>query len=224
MNARRFFHARTGGFTLLEMMITLAVFVLLAAAVFGLMTGVLESTSTLQDNQNRRDQIVALNAYLTSQFNAMTAKSTLASYIRGDGEGLNQNGIIFGTANSATAIDSKVQPNGYYMLRVATYVTEAGQGQPQDARAVLNQSVTTDDPSLSWTKLIGDVKTTDWKFQDLNVTNWVEQWNIGTNPNLVEFTMQTGGDLQPTTMDFWIPKLNQVHVQIAAQPITTGTH
>jgi len=227
MNARTpkllFFRRRRGGFTLLEMMITLAVFILLASAVFGLMTGVLQSTSTLLDSQNRRDEVAALNAYLKFQLGEMTARSTLVSYQRGDGEGLNQNGILFGNLNYATAIDAKVQANGYYILRVATFTTTAAPDQPPDARQSLMQLVTTDDPSLIWTKLLGDIKTLDWKFQDLNVTDWVEQWNAGTNPNLIEFSMQPGGDLQQTTMDFWIPKLNQISLRIAAPPTTSGT-
>jgi len=201
-------------------MITLAIFILLAAAVFGIMTGVLQSTSSLQDNQNRRDQIEALSAFLGNKLREMPAAGTLTSYQRGDGEGLTQNGIIFGTANLATAIDAKIQPNGYYTLRLTTFTTEAGQSQPQDARQVLQQAVTTDDPTLVWTLLIGDIKTLDWKFQDLNVTDWVEQWNAATKPNLIEYSMQTAGDLQSTTMDFWIPKIETVTLSIAAPPKT----
>ena len=202
---------RGRGFTLLEMMITLAIFILLAAAVFGLMTGVLQSTSTLQDNSNRRDQIEALGAYLKNQLGSMPATGTLASYQRGDGEGLTQNGIIFGNNDRATAIDAKIQPNGYYALRLTSYSAGTGQGQPQDARQVLQQAVTTDDPTLTWAPLIGDIKTLAWKFQDFNVTQWVDLWGGGTKPNLVEFSLQTGGDLQPTTMDFWLPKIESPH-------------
>jgi type II secretory pathway pseudopilin PulG len=213
----------TGGFTLLEMMITLGVFILLASAVFGLMTSVLQSTGTLLDSQNRRDEVAALNAYLNFQLGEMTAQSTLVSYQRGNGEGLNQNGILFGTINIATAIDAKVQPNGYYVLRVATFTTTAAPDQPPDARQALLQLVGADDPSLIWNKLLGDIKTLDWKFQDLNVTDWVEQWNAGNNPNLIEFTMQPAGDLQQTTMDFWIPKLTRINLRLAAPSTTTTT-
>ena len=214
------FGGRKSGFTLLEMIITLAVFILLATAVFGLMTAVLESTATLQDNQDRRDEIAALNAYLKNQLTGMTAQGTITSYLRGDGEGLNQNGLIYGTYNSAAAIDAKVQPNGYYTLRVTTLVTAPSQTQQQDARSALQQSVTADDPSLTWVTLMTDIKTLDWKFQDLNITDWVEQWSTGSVPNLIEFTMQPGGELQPTTMDFWIPKLVPISVHIAAPPTT----
>jgi prepilin-type N-terminal cleavage/methylation domain-containing protein len=206
------------GFTLLEMMITLAVFVLLAAAVFGLMTGVLQSTSTLQDNSNRRDQIEALNAYLKNQLGGMSATGTLASYQRGDGEGLTQNGIIFGNPNRATAIDAKIQSNGYYALRLTTFTTSAGPDQPQDARQVLQQAVTTDDPSLIWSSLMGDIKTLHWKFQNFNVTQWLDLWSGGSKPNLVEFSLQPAADLQPTTMDFWLPKINSAATAGAPPP------
>jgi prepilin-type N-terminal cleavage/methylation domain-containing protein len=203
---------QASGFTLLEMMITLAIFVLLVGAVFGIMTGVLQGASTLQDNQNRRDQIEALNAYMNKKIGEMPATATLASYQRGDGEGLVQNGIIFGTANYATAFDAKSQPNGYYTLRVTTFTTEGGQDQPQDARQVLAQAVTTDDPTLVWSQLMTDIKTLDWKFLDFNVTQWVDIWSSTTKPNLMEFSMQPADELQPATIDFWLPKLETVTI------------
>jgi hypothetical protein len=207
----------TAGFTLLEMMITLAIFILLAAAVFGIMMGVLQGTSSLQDNQNHRDQIGALNAFLKKRLGEMPAAGTLVSYQRGDGEGLVQNGIIFGTVNLATAIDAKLQANGYYTLRLASFATDAAPNQPPDARQTLQQSVTTDDPTLIWTTLVTDIRNLDWKFLDFNQTVWVELWGSTSKPNLVEFSMQPAGDLQPTTMDFWLPQISTITLHIAAQ-------
>ena len=214
---------RIGGFTLIEMMITLAIFVLLAGAVFGLMTGVLQGTSTLQDNQDRRDQVAALNAFLKKKLSELPAASTIGSYQRGNGEGLTQNGIIFGTRNFAAVIDAKLQANGYYALRLTTFTTEAGTDQPQDARQVLQLGVTADDPTLTWTPLMGDIKTLDWKFLDFNSTVWVDLWSGSNKPNLVEFSMQPAGDLQLTTMDFWVPKIEAVTVNVAPKSSTTGT-
>ncbi len=196
------------------MIITLTVFLILAAAVFGLMTGTLQSASTLQDNQNRSDQLASLYAFVKTKLTTMPARSTIVSYLRGQGEGLVQNGIIFGNTNLATAIDAKIQPNGYYVLRLTSFATEASATEPQDARTVLAQSVTTDDPTLTWTVLISDVKTLDWKFQDVNLAQWVDTWSANATPNLIEFTLQGAGDLQPTTMDFWVPKINPISVRI----------
>ena len=160
------------GFTLLEMMITVSVFLILAVMIFDLMSGVLQGASTLQDNQNHSDEISSLYTFLKNKLTLMPARSTLASYARGDGEGLIQNGIIFGNTNLATAIDAKIQPNSLYLLRLTSFATDASAQQPQDARQVLMQSVTTDDPTLVWTPLIKDVKTLDWKFQDAALVQW----------------------------------------------------
>lgn len=212
---RSFTAKKTGnqhGFTLFEMMVTLAVFVLLAAAVFGLMTGVIQSSSTLQDNQNRRDEIAALNAYMKKKLTQLPANTSLISYQRGDGEGLLQNGIVFGTINDAMVFDAKVQPNGYYTIRMATFITSTDPSQSQDARQTLQQLASTDDPSVVWTNLMSDIKTLDWKFLDFNATIWVDLWPNNAKPNLVEFSMQPAGELQPTTMDFWVPKIDTVTV------------
>jgi hypothetical protein len=191
------------------MMITLAVFVLLAAAVFGIMTGVIGSASTLQDNLNHRDEVAALNSFLGKKLAGMDSTSSIFSYERGDGEGLEQNGIIFGNANLAMAVDAKIQDNSYYTLRVTTFAAAGGADNPQDARQVLLTAVTTDDPTLTWAPLMTDIKTLDWKFLDFNTTVWVDLWpsSSAANPNLVEFSLQPAGDVQPATMDFWLPKI-----------------
>jgi prepilin-type N-terminal cleavage/methylation domain-containing protein len=214
--------SRKSGFTLIEMMVTLVVFLLLCAGLFALMSSMLQGTSVLQDESDRRDTASALNAYIKTQLATMTAHSTLFSYLRGDGEGLNQNGIIFGTAATATVFDSKVQPNGLYTLRVANYAVDPSALTTQDARNVLVQLASTDDPSVNWTKLMTDLKTIDWKFQDPNITDWLEQWTESGNPNLVEFSMQVGGDDQPTTMDYWIPQLTAINLRIAPA-VSTGS-
>ena len=205
---------QSGGFTLLEMMLALATFVLLAASAFALLGGVIETSSTLQDNQNLHDQTVALNAYLKKKLGTMPSNSTIASYQRGNGEGLVQNGIIFGNKNFATAIDAKVQANGFYTVRQATLATSGGTDEVQDARIALQQSASTDDPTLTWISLMTDIKTIDWKFLDFNQTVWVELWSSSANPNLVEFDLQPAADQQPSTMDFWIPKVDTITLNL----------
>jgi hypothetical protein len=196
------------------MMISLVVLLLLAGMVFELMTGILESAATLQDNQDRGDRTAALCDFVKTKLTMMPARSTIASYSRGDGEGLIQNGIIFGNTNLATAIDGKIQPNGLYLLRVCSYATSATGQESQDARVTLTQSVTTDDPTLSWTPLIKDVKTLTWKFQDATLVQWDTTWTTTATPNLVELDLLAGGDLQPTTLDIWVPKINPIQVRI----------
>ena len=206
-------------FTLVEMVITMAIFVLLAGAIFGIITGVLQSANVLQDNQNRRDEIMALQDFLKNELNAMPGKATLNTYRRGDGEGLPLNGIIFGTAGLLTAIDAKAQPNGLYTLRVATF---SRSGDNVVAANDFNQAVTGDDDSLDWRDLIRDVRHIDWKFMALNTTQWLDDWSAvtATKPNLVEFSIQLAGETQPAVADLWIPPIVVAPVQ--ALPAVTN--
>jgi prepilin-type N-terminal cleavage/methylation domain-containing protein len=192
------------GFTLVEMMITLAVFILLSGMIFGIVTGVLRSAGSLQDNQNRGDQIGALQAYLKKQFIELPSQSILVSYRRGDGDGLTQNGIILGTDSFRTAIDAKLQANGLYTLRVSNFAS----GGDMAKDTAFNNDVSNDDSALTWTPLIQDVSSISWKFQDTNVIKWVDEWNgLSSRPALIEFTIKLAGDVRPTVMDFWLPHL-----------------
>jgi prepilin-type N-terminal cleavage/methylation domain-containing protein len=193
------------GFTLMEVMITLVIFVLLTAAVYAILAGILQGTSVLQYNQNHKDQIVALNAFLKKKLGGMNAQSDFFSYRR-DGEGLSQNGIIFGQNEVLLAIDAKVQANGYYTLRLASQVGLPSSG-PFTSQ-IFGQRVSSDDPSIVWTPLMRDVQHIDWKFQDPTTSQWVDQWiNAPHKPAMVEFTLQQAGDLQSNTKDFWLPPI-----------------
>lgn len=221
---------RSRGFTLIEMMMALVIMILLFTAVCEITGGVLRSSATLLDNQNHRDLVVALNAYLKRRLGEMSAQASLLSYRRGDGEGLLQNGIIMGIAQGsdgpATAIDAKVQPNGYYTLRLVTLNPD--DGPPQEPRVTafsrLLTLVTQDDPSLPWVTLIHDVQKPAWKFQEYNVVKWEDQWPNPSRPNLVEFTLQIAGDLRPVTMDFWVPTLVPASLSVpqSAAPAANG--
>lgn len=201
-----------GGFTLVEVIVTMVIFIILAAAVFGIITGVLQGVSTLQDNQVHRDQIQALNEFLKQRLSGLPARDFLISYRRNDGEGLAQNGIVISDNGNVTAIDAKLQPNGYYTLRIARYPVEVAQ----------HFDITKDDTSITWTPLLRDVKTVQWKFQDLDTAQWLDQWsNTSTKPNLIEFSLQLAGDTKPVTVDFWLPRISPV--TLAAPPQSNPT-
>ncbi len=219
---------KSGGFTLMEMMITLAIFILLSTAVFGIIAGVLHSASVLQDNQNRRDQLVAFNDYLNRQLKELPNGSILVSYRRGDGEGLKQNGIIFGQGENLTAIDAVQQPNGYHTLRMTTLDPSTLPKIVASPIVLFEAQLTQNDPGLAWTPLIRDIRHIEWKFQMFNMTEWQEIWNDSVNkPNLVEVTLEQAGDLQPVVMDFWLPPVAPINVKqgltpVSADPSTTN--
>lgn len=210
------------GFTLVEMIITMAIFILLSASVFGIVTGVLQTTSALQDNQTRKDQAVALTAFLQRKLGRLAAPDKLTSYQRGTGDGLVQNGIVFGNDDVVTVLDAKVQNNGYYTFRLAVLHGTTGN---EDLLSKMTILVTQDDPSLAWTTLMRDVQHIDWQFQDLNQPQWLDIWqNSAVRPVLVELSFQQAGDLQKVTTDFWIPRIDPVPLPVssAAAPSTNA--
>ncbi len=216
MTAPRAQHRTCGkGFTLLEIMVTMMVFVFLSAMVFEIITSILRSASTLQDNQNQRDEISALHYFLKSELGGLPANSFVNSYRRGDGEGLAQNGIMYGNDNTVTAIDAKLQPNGYYTLRYAQRFQETPLPNQVSLHAFFGNLIQHDDPTIDWLILINDVQTLGWKFQDINSLQWFDFWNNTTaKPNLIELNLQMAGANQPTTIDLWIPPIFNPNNQI----------
>jgi prepilin-type N-terminal cleavage/methylation domain-containing protein len=210
----QFSHRRkTRGFTLVEMVITMAIFILLSAAVFGIISCVLQTASTLQENQNRRDQLEALNAYLNNQLRAMPAGSVLISYRRGDGEGLVQNGIIWGQDKLLTALDAKLQSNGLYTLQLTAFDPRMLPKFSPSPLLFFESLITQNDPGIIWTPLIHDIRSIGWKFQILNMTDWLDVWSDpGNKANLVEFTIEQAGDLQPSVIDFWLPHIEPINL------------
>jgi prepilin-type N-terminal cleavage/methylation domain-containing protein len=199
-----------GGFTLIEVIITLCVFVLLAGAVFGIFSATLESVSSLQDDQTRNDQVEALGAWLKQEMLDLPASGTIVSYRR-DTIPFHVAGLIWGTDEDLQAIDLQLQPNGEYTLRLAAYQPPvnsatyqvAGQGGTVPLATFLNE-VQSDDSSLAWRPLMRDLKSADWRFLQFNQTEWLDIAS-GPKPAIAELAFQPAGSSTAITDDFWIP-------------------
>ena len=194
-------------FTLVEVLVTMMVFIILAGAVFGIISGVLTSAATLQENQNRRDEITALQEFLRMKLTNLSGRDEVFTYRRGNGEGLVPNGIVIGTSTQAIALDAKIQANGYYTLReTGSFVSASGN---LSSAQMLAQEIIRDDSSVAWRPLIQDVQRIEWKFQGTGAPDWMSEWiTSAMKPNLVEFSLQLAGDLQPDVMNFWLPPVH----------------
>jgi prepilin-type N-terminal cleavage/methylation domain-containing protein len=203
------------GFTLIEMIITLCVFVLLAAMVFSIFDATLESAGTLQDNQNRQDRAEALAAWLKQSLLALPANGTLVSYHR-EGRPFHVSGIIWGAGDDLQALDLQAQTNGSYTLRLAScVVSDSSSSDDQSANltgavgysqalARFQTQVFNDDSALSWRPLIPDLKSADWRFRSLNTPDWQDTFTMG-KPVLVQLTFLPPGTSSAIVDDFWIP-------------------
>jgi type II secretory pathway pseudopilin PulG len=193
------------GFTLVEMVVTLGVFILLAASVFGILSAILQSSSALADDQFREDEAGALTGYLQHQFRHIAERGLALTYRRAGQE--QGPGLIFGTASKMVALEAAPAPNGLCLLRETRFVPP--RGSQLDARTqalLLERMVLRDDDALVWTPLLRDVRTLAWRFQDAKQAVWTTVLpDTGTQPALIELTLEIAGDRHERTADFWIP-------------------
>jgi len=212
MKTRLAMRGTRGGFTLIEVIITLSIFLLLAGAVFGIFTATLESVASLQDNQNQSDETQALGAYLKKSFLDVPAQGTIASFHR-DNAPFKVSGIIWGSGDDLRALDMQLQRNGYYTLRMTSYTPPAFPQGP--ALTIFQRQVVTNDSTLLWRPLLRDVRTADWRFREPNSSIWEEQTS-SARPSLAEFTIELAGANLGVTDDFWIPPTQPAGNAVAA--------
>jgi prepilin-type N-terminal cleavage/methylation domain-containing protein len=221
------FHPARKGFTLIEMVIALSVFVMLAGAVFGIFSATLQSVAVLQDNQNRNDRTEALGAWLKREMLDVPASGTIVSYHR-DGAPFHVSGIVWGAGQDLQALDLHLQANGEYTLRLAAYrpsssgLVLAGQtGTISSQVGQFTSQVIRDDDALVWRTLVRDLKTADWRFLAPNQTQW-QDVTAGPKPIVAELTFQPAGTSAAVTDDFWIPPTqgtgNQVLPAVSVNP------
>jgi prepilin-type N-terminal cleavage/methylation domain-containing protein len=225
-------HPRAGrvGFTLIEMLITLSVFLLLAGAIFSIFGATLQGANTLQDDQNRSDQADALGAWLKQSFLDLPATGVLVSYHR-EGRPFHVSGVIWGAGDQLRALDLQEQPNGNYLLRYSTAPPPdqdfdvAGQTGTAGYSAALirfQTQVMADDPSLSWRVLVRDLKSADWRFRQPQALDWVDI-SSGGKPLVAELTVQLAGKPDAMVDDFWIPPVQPASLGTAAPPVAAPT-
>jgi prepilin-type N-terminal cleavage/methylation domain-containing protein len=208
-----------GGFTLIEMIITLCVFLLLASAVFSLFDATLESASSLQDNQARSDQADAMGAWLKKVFSSMPPNAQIVS-LRREGVPFDASDIVWGTAESLNALDLHLQNNGLYTLRFAASAASGSSlgNSNQGALAEFSRQVLNDEPALPWRDLMRDLKMADWRFRSQNNTDWVDV-APGDRQLLVQFSFQLAASRKVVVDDCWIPPV----VAPPGVPLTTPT-
>jgi prepilin-type N-terminal cleavage/methylation domain-containing protein len=218
------------GFTLIEMLVSLMVFLLLAAAVFEIFDATLESASGLRDNQVASNRSEALGAWLKQSLQTLPAEGTLVSYHR-DGRAFRVSGIIWGVGDNLQALDLQPQANGQYTLRLASF-QPSGSSSPGNQGAVAGYSpalsafqseVFNDDSALAWRPLLHDLTLADWRFRVADITEW-QDTSTGVRPVLVQLTFEMGGASSPIIDDFWIPPLQSPNgITAAPAPATSVT-
>jgi prepilin-type N-terminal cleavage/methylation domain-containing protein len=196
------------GFTLVEVIMTMAIIVILAAGIFAMVSGSFELTSELSALQERniaRERMVELcrtnfeevPAHARVEFMAVDRGPAYASWLSivdhpfafsFGGEPGNVKRVMLETD---VAEGGWLRVSALYLDERENQLLERGGFDPKTAKRRI--------------VLMEKVKQLTWRFYDPETESWIEYWNGAENPVLVELTLAVAGDAEARRTVLWIP-------------------
>ncbi len=199
------------GFTLLEMMLSVAVFVLLVTAAFSLVGATTEMMTEVSDAQNSAATRMRLIETCRVAFESLTKDSSLEFEYRQRGNGQYDTYLIF--VNAPDAFDfglntgeeirrvvfaSEIQPSGF--IRSGIYYLD--DLAYEDAKKNDFELFRLD---LPFVELIPRMRQLSWRFYDPISRNWKQTLDGNIQTNLAEITFQIDAQTTPLRSVFWHP-------------------
>jgi prepilin-type N-terminal cleavage/methylation domain-containing protein len=208
MNARSFRHT---GFTLLEILIALSVFVLIIGGVFAIARSTLELTNDItlvQEQSNVRQNFIE---FLRSSFRRLPAEAEiyLGKTKSGNGSAITvYNGVDAFSPGPAVPPEgsielfSKETPGGDFTVGLRILDGD----QTNAARTNTGRTLSKASGKETVLPLIENIRRFNWEFFDANQNNWVKEWKNQARPMFarVELALEDG---VPSTYTFWIPPI-----------------
>lgn len=199
---------RYRAFTLLEVMLALAILTLLAGALYAMVDATLRATSELEMRTNRSQQIRGFIELCRKTFRALPASSSFAVRINQEGENLmpelvfrNAPGLFAwgepGEEPTSTILGVRPQLGGLVSLSLL-----------QDSDEEIGSYLLGGSPKQAWLPLISGLRKVEWRFYDPRTTVWMKEWKEqGFRPSLVELTLTI--EEGPQRYVFWVPPVQQ---------------
>jgi prepilin-type N-terminal cleavage/methylation domain-containing protein len=202
------------GFTLLEIMMALAIFGIVAAGVFAIAEGTMDLTTSLKESQEAAMIRQNFIEFLRSSFRRLPADADITLEVKADGGKyvptitIYNGGDAFapGAAISpegSVELFGRTRPGGY--MRIGLRVLD---GERTNARRI-NANFR---PSRSGTDLvlplIESAARFEWKFLDGGSGRWEKAWKGPGRPVMAECLMSLGDGVETRTV-FWIPPLTK---------------
>jgi prepilin-type N-terminal cleavage/methylation domain-containing protein len=203
-NWERLSHSDNSAFTLLEVILAMAIMLLLAGAIYSISSAAIESTKETIVEQFTLRRLagflqITRNAFLNLPANGAVFLSNDSNNTIPDLTFENATGL-FGIASLGGGILTlSAQPNSdgsrtFSILRIPKNV------QGTD----LNQLY----QNASWIKLLPKVQKPHWSF--FNKGEWVDEWPRGSpRPQLVRLEMEVAGIPEPIESIFYVPAITK---------------
>lgn len=193
-------------FTLVEIMVSVAIFVLLVGGIFSAVQAAFTTSNVIIETQLQTERFNAFQQFLRRLFVSLPANAMVELRIRG---AAGRGDVIellmwpmpehlrFGSmAGDGLALSAVPDGRGRFTFSVGYFLTS---DPPEVRDAVLEEA--------EWLPLLPDVARVRWKFADARNPILSETWGQNSGrPGLAELELEMADGTQ-ATFDFWIPPL-----------------
>ena len=199
----------TRGFTLFEMVVVIAIFVLLAGGIYATVNAAVRATATLTEENLQIQRLNAFVSLLRRTFHNLPANARFAGGVRAEGgDGFPEitlrdaPGVFawgMGGPSAGTALlTARPRLGGGRELSLMLLPGSLGEMERRDA---LERG--------AWLRLLPDLREVKWRYYSAEQQEWLEEWLEGERPPLVELNLQLLGEEVPRQFIFWLPPVKE---------------
>ena len=204
-------------FTLFEMVVVIAIFVLLAGGIYATVNAAVRATATLSEENLQIQRLNAFVSLLRRTFHNLPANAVFSGGVRSqDGEGFAEivlrdaPGVFawgLGGPSSGTALLS-ARPRLGGGREISLMLLPGSLGEMERREALQDGK---------WLRLLPDLREVQWRFYDEAQQDYVDEWPEGVRPPLIELNLTLLGEEVPRKFVFWLPPVKEVDLT-ADQP------
>lgn len=198
------------GFTLFEMVVVVAIFVLLSGGIYATVNAAVRATATLTEENLQVQRLNAFIALLRKTFHNLPATAQFSGGVRAEGgDGFPEivlrdaPGVfawgIGGPSSGTALLTARPRLGGGREMALLLLPGSLGEIERRDA---LERG--------AWLRLLPDLRSVQWRFYDETQQDWVEEWLEGNRPPLVELNLQLLGEEVPRKYVFWLPPVKEM--------------
>jgi prepilin-type N-terminal cleavage/methylation domain-containing protein len=204
-------------FTLFEMVVVIAIFVLLAGGIYATVNAAVRATATLSEENLQIQRLNAFVSLLRRTFHNLPANAVFSGGVRSqDGDGFAEivlrdaPGVFawgLGGPSSGTALLS-ARPRLGGGREISLMLMPGSLGEMERREALQDGK---------WLRLLPDLREVQWRFYDEAQQDYVDEWPEGVRPRLIELNLTLLGEEVPRKFVFWLPPVKEVDLT-ADQP------
>jgi prepilin-type N-terminal cleavage/methylation domain-containing protein len=196
-------------FTLFEMVVVIAIFVLLAGGIYATVNAAVRATATLSEENLQIQRLNAFVSLLRRTFHNLPANAVFSGGVRSqDGDGFAEivlrdaPGVFawgLGGPSSGTALLS-ARPRLGGGREISLMLLPGSLGEMERREALQDGK---------WLRLLPDLREVQWRFYDEAQQDYVDEWPEGARPPLIELNLTLLGEEVPRKFVFWLPPVKE---------------